>query len=48
MIVILSSIADMLIIPSPAARRVLMALLPPRIVTSIFVASFAPRSPSTR
>jgi H+-transporting ATPase len=43
LIVILSSIADMLIIPSMAARGVLMAPLPLplRIVGGIFVASFA-------
>ncbi|HEY4919499.1 MAG TPA: hypothetical protein VII40_05295 [Xanthobacteraceae bacterium] len=41
LIVILSSIADMLIIPSMAVRGVLMAPLSLRIVGGIFVASFA-------
>jgi H+-transporting ATPase len=41
LIVILSSIADMLIIPSMAVRGVLMAPLPLRIVGGIFLASFA-------
>ena len=41
LIVVLSSIADMLIIPSMAVRGVLMAPLSLRIVGGIFAASFA-------